>query len=86
MIRIERHMTRDAVAVDQQQDFAVLGYGALPPGKHDLAHVQGDARIKILLGIERLVARVADEIVGHPQAISVFSCCRVKSDQPSKQN
>ena len=86
MIRIERHMTRDAVAVDQQKDFAVLDYGALPPREHDLAHVQGDARVKILLGVERFVAGVADEIVGHPKAISIFSYRRVKPHEPSKQS
>ena len=84
MIRIERHVAGHAVAVDQQQDFAVLGYGALASGQHDFAHVQGDARIKLLFGVERLVAGVADEIVGHPKAISVFSYCSEAPPAPSR--
>src|SRR5919106_5961674 len=85
MIRIERHIAREAIAVDQQQDFAAWGYGALASGEDDFPPVQDDTRIKVLFGVERLVAGVADEIIGHPKAISIVSCCRVKPHDPKKK-
>ena len=72
--------------MDQQQNFAVLGHGALASREHDFPHVQGDARIKLLFGVERLVAGVADEIVGHPQAIGVFRYCSLKPCQRNSQS
>ncbi len=61
-----------------------MGYGALPSGEHDFPHVQGDVGIKVLFGVERLVAGVADEIIGHAKAISFVSSCRVKPRQGNK--
>src|ERR671919_1826147 len=86
MIRIKRGRARKAVAVDQQQDLAVLGYGALASGEHDFPHVQGNARIKVLLGVERLVAGMANEIISNPKAISVLRYCNVKPYQRSSQS
>jgi hypothetical protein len=59
--------------MDQQQDLAVLGYGALASGQHDFTYVQGHAGIELLFSVERLIAGVADEIIGHPQVTDILS-------------
>ena len=47
MIRVKRDVPGRAVAVDQQQDFAVLSYGAFASREHDLPHVQSDVGIEL---------------------------------------
>ncbi len=85
MVRIERGRAGKAVAMDQQQDLVVLGHGALASRQHEFTHVQSDARIKLVFGIEGFSAGVADEIVSHSNTVSVIGPGRMKSHQDPKK-
>ena len=86
MVRIEGDVARNAVAMDQQQDLSVLGDGTLPTRKDDLPHVQSHLRIEVVLGVEQLIAGVADEIIGYPKAIGILRYCSLEPRERGSQS